>query len=679
MRKQHFRVGALSARHALSADGHSSDLYESQEKQGQAILSGTGHMKKKQWKRALGALVSCLVAAATLMSGAVSANASQPDAEQTPTHGPQPYVTLKIKNFKDGLAGNDIQGIKLADYTNQDRDKNTLDATTVSKVLNGRPIYGHVITYQELCDASGYGDACSAKDPMRWLVNKWSAEGDADETAVPYEGHVRDFVKNSEIFLPYFNDSDWQIWDGSEPSPPFCTGSCRNPKVTYDEDYNRIYSVDLPNGIYLISIGGQRAVVSTVGGYLDVSRSDFLGTKEIARKGSGRGSRITKKVKDKTYNVGDPAEYTINIVMPKDRRYGDYGDYHFKVVDKFSAGLSYVKGKFDAKVILDGVTIPEATAATPAGYKLYVFDKTCSTNDDDCDTKGGHANLADSSDEVPEARIYFDLSPYIYSRFGIGTDKEEILGKSLKVVYHAVVNSNAGKGDPVDNNAKMRYYINSCGCEITWAGASYDVANRVGIYSGGFSIQQVSEAGGYIMEGAKFSVSHKEDPDHPIRFNEVSKGSLTEPSQYCAASASETNSTDRITVGASGKMNVTGLADGTYILKQLTAAHGWTLVSGFEFEITIQHDDNGDGTKSQTQSIGSDPYGMASLGGGAGDGNGRVVNVRYIGSLRDVPATSPVGMGVRALLGVMTVLCGAGILVGVRKLKRRSDMSGLNV
>ncbi|WEV65418.1 isopeptide-forming domain-containing fimbrial protein [Bifidobacterium sp. ESL0764] len=679
MRKQHFRVGALSARHALSADGHSSDLYESQEKQGQAILSGTGHMKKKQWKRALGALVSCLVAAATLMSGAVSANASQPDAEQTPTHGPQPYVTLKIKSFHEfpDHNGGEIYGTKLADYTNQERDKNTLDATTVSKIHGGN------YTYKDLCDASGYGDACSADDPMRWLVDKWSAEGDADETTGTYTGHVRDFVDNlkpsSSGGFNYSGSFDWKIWNYGDGYKH--VGGCRNVQVTRNEANDPIYSIDITNGIYLIEIGGQRSIVSTVGGYLDTSRPDYLGSKEIIRKG-GSDSQITKTVKNKTYNVGDSAEYTINVALPKNLT--DPGVYYLKVVDKFSAGLSYVKDKFDPTVTLDGVNIPRATNANPVGYKLYVYDKTCNREWDNCQiVYFNYKNLVDSSDEVPEARIYFDLWPYIHSKFGNGTPgKDDIIGKSLKIVYHAVVNSNAGKGDPVDNNAKMWYDVDTCGCgkptEISGM-HYYLLASRVRIYSGGFSLQQGSEWKDGIMEGATFNVFHKEDQDHPIRFNEVSKGSATEPSQYCAASASATNSTDKITIGPSGKANVTGLADGTYIVKQLTAAHGWTVVPDFAFEITIQHDDNGDGTEKLTQSIGSNPYGMASLGGGAGGNNGRVVNVRYIQSLRDVPATSPVGMGARALLGVMTVLCGAGILVGARKLKRRSDMSGLNV
>ncbi|WEV46613.1 isopeptide-forming domain-containing fimbrial protein [Bifidobacterium sp. ESL0690] len=630
-------------------------------------------MLKQRLTKIAMVVFAAVVCVATLFAGAPAASADEFPGTTTPDHGAQPLVPLKIKRNGPGETLL-LNIVKIGDYVNQNPEKNTLKVTTNSasaKEIVKQP-YPYTDTKSVFCEYAGFGTQCETdykeinRDPMNWLADQWSKETLAGETS-----RAGMFAYNMNItgwwFSEHLGSDTYGTARLEHNYEPECDGICAGVSENPDSDGNPVDTILLPNGVYFISAGWdylsttergeyEPIIVSTVGGELDTQREDYLGTKVITMKGNQDGS-ITKTVGKKTYNIGDSVKYTINAVLPSTWRWDSLEK--FKVRDTFSKGLSYVSSDFKPEVFIDGQPVEPAKPGT-AGYVLQVRDETC-PNPVTCTT-----NLADSPNPIPGAYIVFDFSDYIH-----GTT---FRGKSLKIVYWAKLNGSAGTSDATANEAKMTYSFHvdtGCGCGTgpndTWEREL--LAARVNVYTGGFSLHVPKTSWNLSPEGAAFTVSHKEDPTHPIKFAQLSTGNISSPAKYCAAEASQTNSTDTIRIPASGDAEITGLADGTYIIHQTAAPGNWEMLESYDFEITLKHQDQGDGTESLTQSIGSNPYGMASQ-----DGDGKVVNVRYIGALKDVPATSPVGTGVRVLIGVMALMCGIGILVGMKRLMRRRNV-----
>jgi len=202
--------------------------------------------------------------------------------------------------------------------------------------------------------------------------------------------------------------------------------------------------------------------------------------------------------------------------------------------------------------------------------------------------------------------------------FDLG-DVKNYAGKTVTITYNATVNEDAL--DTVNNTA----YVSKPNTDQYVEGTP--VENK--LYSFDFTKQ---DADGNALAGAEFTISGA-NIDEAFTAN----GGVT-----------------TVTSGADGKVTFTGLAAGTYTVKETMVPHGFLQNVKPEFTVTIDKDGNVSFTQDAWHLV--DP---------------QTVTVKNVKSVTQLPLTG--AAGITMLIVVALLLGGAAALIGVRShsLKRQ--------
>lgn len=244
------------------------------------------------------------------------------------------------------------------------------------------------------------------------------------------------------------------------------------------------------------------------------------------------------KANGQSANVGDVLTFKLESTVPD---MTGYTAYTFKLHDILSKGLTLLNSATDPKVVvkingqsLDGDDYTRNGAIQPDGT----------------------------------TKLTIDLSAYLTN--DIKTDGGSLAGKKIEVYYQAKVNNQAVIENPNSNDAYVEY--------TTEPGSTEEgVHDQTKTYTFGFVLdKRAGTADGKPLAGAVFSVyadtnkngSYDADADTVVKF---AAGTDDNAGKWIVSeSGSET-----VTTPENGKLNLAGLATGTYFVKEITAPNGY--------------------------------------------------------------------------------------------------------
>ena len=259
--------------------------------------------------------------------------------------------------------------------------------------------------------------------------------------------------------------------------------------------------------------------------------------------------------------IGDKIDYKLTSKVPNTN---GYNKYEYTVHDKMSAGLTFDPDSVEVKI--DGETID----AGPDTYTVVT-------------PQGGASRLPDGC----TFEIKFDDKYLLNSK----------PGTTIEITYSAYLNADAATGVAGNaNEAKLDYSNDPSD------GESHGTTpeQKVPVYTGELNIEKYTEEetenGGKVdkfLPGAEFelyALPLTTDPaSKPIQFIRVSAGSAGSAAVYRVATQSEIlangdNLTTKLVTPDSGKIKLTGLAEGDYSLKETKAPSKY---NGLEYQITV--------------------------------------------------------------------------------------------
>ena len=266
--------------------------------------------------------------------------------------------------------------------------------------------------------------------------------------------------------------------------------------------------------------------------------------------------------KHNTANVGDSVPFKLEINFPN---LAEYTSYKFEVTDTLSAGLTFDKNV--TMKILDGVTTGEGENAVTTDMELV---------------KDTDFTVVESTENPGEITISFDT---ILQKYDANKD---LVNKTIVIEYSATLNENAkGNQEANTNTAKLTYSndprtTNSYGTtpDVTTETYTYNVTiNKV-------DYKNKDAAWGNPGEGTEGSHIKTEGALSDVEFE-----------LYRVTSAEEaTNETPVIIPGTyktntNAQIELPGLANGTYYLKETVAHPGYNKVLGnIYFTISAKYD-----------------------------------------------------------------------------------------
>lgn len=339
-----------------------------------------------------------------------------------------------------------------------------------------------------------------------------------------------------------------------------------------------------------------------------------------------------------TYNVGDPAVFTIGSKVPV---YTFATSFMLKVDNVLSRGLTYDSARAHVTVTIGGEELHEVPAGDSTGYQLSV-----------------------ASSSSAATTLSFDFSSYINGK--IGNHDFSLGNEPIKISYTAYVNAKAYTGNDstaTTSSAKTEYNDdpgNTCKNTVL-------PGPVVKLYTGGFAIDKISRTSGEALPTAEFQIRRKGETN-PLKFVR-SGGEGTASADYILPESLETGATvDTLVVPQSGKIKIEGLADGIYVVKESKAPEGYLVPSGFSFNVTITHDfDASNMLTGVSYSQSGDMYGLVKQNGSTNEFT--VSNVQSVGQL---PASGAAGILMRLLIGLVLVAVAAALYFGVRYANKRS-------
>ena len=233
-------------------------------------------------------------------------------------------------------------------------------------------------------------------------------------------------------------------------------------------------------------------------------------------------------------SVGDLLTFKLESAVPD---MTGYTAYTFKLHDTLPKGLTLLNSATDPKVVVkvNGTSL-----------------------------QGGQFIVNGSAEKDGTTKLTVDLSDYLYQ------NKATLAGKKIEVYYQARVNDQALIEKPNTNEAYVEY--------TTEPGKTEEgVHDQTKTYTFGFVLdKRAGIADGKALAGAVFSVyadtnkngSYDADVDTVVKFTE---GTDNNAGKWIV---SESGS-DTVTTPESGKLNLAGLATGTYFVKEITAPNGY--------------------------------------------------------------------------------------------------------
>lgn len=240
------------------------------------------------------------------------------------------------------------------------------------------------------------------------------------------------------------------------------------------------------------------------------------------------------KANGQSANVGDVLTFKLESTVPD---MTGYTAYTFKLHDILSKGLTLLNSATDPKVVVkvNGTSL-----------------------------QGDQFTVNGSAEQDGTTKVTIDLSTYLYQ------NTATLAGKKIEVYYQARVNDQALIEKPNTNEAYVEY--------TTEPGKTEDgVHDQTKTYTFGFVLdKRAGTAAGKPLAGAMFSVyadadgngSYTDGTDTIVKFAEGMDGNADK------WIVSETGS-ETVTTPENGKLNLAGLATGTYFVKEITAPNGY--------------------------------------------------------------------------------------------------------
>lgn len=243
----------------------------------------------------------------------------------------------------------------------------------------------------------------------------------------------------------------------------------------------------------------------------------------------------TKDVSETDAEIGDTVNYKISVIAPANGT-------KFKVQDTIN-GLNYNQNSIDIRVLGVNSGSNNYTPLTP------VTDYTVEFSD------------SDGTDDVND---YRQMTITFTESF---RSNKAYFGKTVEIRYSALVASDALVGVGNDNKAQIDY------------GNGYtDIYGEPDVYLYGVTLTKKAADTQKVMPGVVFEL-YGEDGTTPIT-----------NSNYGAVA--EGDYTGKFVTDENGKINIKNLVDGTYVLKEIQTANGYTLLVN---PITITIDTEADG------------------------------------------------------------------------------------
>lgn len=237
-----------------------------------------------------------------------------------------------------------------------------------------------------------------------------------------------------------------------------------------------------------------------------------------------------------TTGVGETINFTINTTIPT---YGaDYDDVTFNVYDIMSTGLALVTG-VDGQPVDPVVTV--VGGSTINKDKNTTYDITYKNN--------GVGNDRDKTFEIVFADSYIKTHG----------------GQQITITYSAVVTKEAAY--EIENSAGVNYNTNPG--ETTDGTPAKVTKHTFGIDLSKYGVDTTGDTKRDLVDGAEFTLTDANGNDIKFAYKEGS-----------AVSATESDGTETVTMEAdNGKLLITGLKPGTYILTEKKAPTGYTLLA----------------------------------------------------------------------------------------------------
>lgn len=607
-------------------------------------------------------LFAGLAAAATLLGGlaigAATANAAEGDALDLAKD-----QTLTVKGTPESLYNHTFSAVLLAKYDaaveGKDGGLGGVSLETNTQVKTAAETAINEILGDDDAKTEGvqndYTRSASYGNPMSYVAKHWlgytvdSAGDNEDSTSntLPYDGLLRQFVTKLQPALRNVQGASGM--KVGEPTATQLTFPSMTPGLyaivdtTISGQLENDHTASIPMIVGTKVDGKDFANTDVTLGEVEIKNQPVSATKKIT---AISGGTVGKDGLTGQGSVGSVVSYELDGTVPNLIGYSTGFTYY--LTDNPAAGLTLTNTDDPSKdvvVTVDGVDLPYAatyTAGTPS-YQAGVKNRTATF-----DLSGLFSELAKGA---------------TVTLGGKQVKAADLYGKAIKVTYKAVLNDNARVSDKADvpananfNTAKL-HYSNVPGDVNTPRGeGKYDV-NATKVYTYLFQFKKVAKADSRVLPGAEFQVIGKDG--NALKFKKVDTDGWY-PVEYdayykLAADQNDKDAVDTLVVPASGLINIAGVGEGTYTVKETKAPQGFSDSFKPQFDVTLtgtKADDAFNGASTYTNT--SDTWGLVDSHKEATDVK-TTITVRNVTSFTQLPKTGAAGiamfMAVAALLG----------------------------
>lgn len=393
------------------------------------------------------------------------------------------------------------------------------------------------------------------------------------------------------------------------------------------------------------------ATANIVPVYDETKKEWFAYDAEVTIKGSP--AAIEKEVEDHTVEIGQKVNYTVNVPVPYYPE--DATAKIFRIGDQLPIGITFGETYEDNQLTVNAVyeNGDKLQIGTSDPQKAQCFTYYYQATDCGKDGVFPQADKKDGRDATFILDFNYDALMDKYATYE--KDGSTFALKAIEVTYQGTINENAilrpgdpgypEDADPLENKA----YVGQNNDPYDWD--SYEpTEDKEKVYTYAIDVTKVEEDGKTPLAGAEFQLL-RDDQKTEMTFVKMSDG------KYRLAKEEDTNTTTTLVVDSEGKLDLEGLATGTYYLKETKAPDGYELLD--ELIKVVIKDDNEDGIVDD-----------------AGDklDKSANTNIVYKTVVNRKPPIMPItgGMGtvIFSIVGIVLVVGGIMLITGYQRRRR---------